>query len=124
MSKSILIADDAPIIRLMLKDIITPLGYQIVAEAANGEEAIQKYKEFKPDLVTMDIIMPIKNGIEALSEILKLNPKAKVLMISAIDQKEYLTKAIKIGATDYIVKPFEEAKVQIAIKKALGDHKL
>ncbi|MBF0360934.1 MAG: response regulator [Oligoflexia bacterium] len=121
MSKQILIADDAPIIRLMLKDLITPLGYQVIAEASNGEEAVEKYKEFKPDLVTLDIIMPQKNGIQALAEILAINPKAKVIMITAIDQKEYLTNAIKTGASDYIVKPFEEERVRSVIRKALGD---
>lgn len=119
MDKKVLIVDDAPIIRLMLRDIIAPLGYKIIGEASNGEEGIKKYKEFKPDLVTLDIIMPEKDGIQALSEILQFDSKAKVIMITAIDQKEYLAQAIKLGATDYIIKPFEEKQVASSIRKAL-----
>jgi len=121
MSKKILIADDAPIIRLMIKDIVEFSGYEVVGEANNGVEAIAMYSELKPDLVTLDIIMPEKDGIEALEEILKIDSSAKVVMVTAIDQRESLMKAIRLGATDYIVKPFENERVISAVKKALLD---
>ncbi len=121
MKKRILIVDDAPIMRLMIKDIITPLGYEVAGEAGNGKEAVSMFKKEKPDLVTMDITMPDMDGIEALELILNENPDAKVIMVTAIDQKESLRKAIKLGALDYIVKPFENDRVISAIKKALGD---
>jgi len=114
--KRVILCDDAPIIRLMLKDILEYNGYEIVAECSNGNEAVAKYKELKPDLVTMDIIMPDKDGIQALEEILGLDSNAKVVMVTAIDERESLIKAIKLGATDYIVKPFEEERVLSAIR--------
>ncbi len=122
MAKRIMTVDDAPIIRLMIKDILVECGgYDVVAEASNGREAIERYKELKPDLVTMDIIMPEMDGIQALEEILKFDPKAKVVMVTAIDQRESLMKAIRLGATDYIVKPFEADRVMSAVQKALGE---
>lgn len=121
MGKKILIVDDAPIIRLMLKDILEYNGYEVVAECGNGNEAVAKFKEFKPDLVTMDIIMPEKNGITALEEILSIDKNAKVVMVTAIDQRESLMKAIHAGASDYIVKPFEEDRVLSAVKKVFEE---
>jgi len=119
MGKRILIADDAPIMRLMIKDILIFNKYEVVAECENGQIAVDKYKEFNPDLVTMDIVMPEKDGIQALEEILDYDMDAKVVMVTAIDQRESLMKAIRIGATDYIVKPFEGDRVISAIEKAL-----
>ncbi len=121
MAKKIIVVDDAPIIRLMLKDIMQYNGYQVVAECGSGKEGVEKYKEFKPDLVTMDIIMPEKDGIEALEDILKIDPNAKVVMVTAIDQRESLMRAIKAGAADYIVKPFENDRVLSAVKNAIGE---
>lgn len=117
--KRILVTDDAPVIRLMLKDILEHYGYEIVAEAGNGNQSVEQYKLLKPDLVTMDITMPEKDGIQALAEILAFDPKAKVVMVTAIDQRESLMKAIKLGAVDYIVKPFEDDRVISAVSKAL-----
>ena len=117
--KKILITDDAPVIRLMLKDILEHYGYEIVAEASNGNQSVEQYKALKPDLVTMDITMPEKDGIQALAEILAFDPKARVVMVTAIDQRDSLMKAIKLGAVDYIVKPFEDDRVISAITKAL-----
>ena len=119
MGKRILIVDDAPIIRLMLKDILEYNGYEIVGEGSNGKEAVLKYEELSPDLVTLDIIMPEADGIEALEKILAINSDAKVVMVTAVDQRESLMKAIRIGATDYIVKPFENDRVLSAVQKAL-----
>lgn len=121
MAKRVLVVDDAPIIRLMLKDILQDHGYTVVAECGNGKEAVERYKELKPDLVTMDIVMPEKDGIEAMEEILVGDVNAKIVMVTAIDQRESLMRAIRAGATDYIVKPFEEARVISSIKKALGE---
>ncbi len=121
MAKRIMTVDDASIIRLMIKDILVECGgYEVIAECSSGREAIEKYKELRPDLVTMDIIMPEMDGIQALEGILKFDPDAKVVMVTAIDQRESLMKAIRLGATDYIVKPFEADRVMSAVQKALG----
>ncbi|MBU0650735.1 response regulator [bacterium] len=119
--KTVLIVDDAPIIRLMLRDILEFNNYEVVGEGVNGADAIEKYKALKPALVTLDIIMPEMDGIDGLTGILAVDPSAKVIMVTAIDQREYLMKAIRLGATDYIVKPFEDDRVISAIQKALGE---
>lgn len=119
--KRILIVDDAPIIRLKLRDIIQRQGYEVVAEAANGREAVEKYKELSPDLTTLDITMPDMDGLEALEEIFKINPEAKVVMVTAIEQRDMLMKAIRMGIQDYIVKPFENDRVINAVHKSLGE---
>jgi len=121
MAKRVIVVDDAPIIRLMLKDVLEFNNYQVIKECGNGQEAIDAYKELKPDLVTMDIVMPVKDGIEALEEILNFDENAKVVMVTAVDQRESLMKAIRLGATDYIVKPFESDRVLSAVRKALGE---
>ena len=121
MPKRVIIADDAPIIRLMIKDILEYNGYEVIAECENGQEAIDKFKELNPDLLTMDIIMPEKDGITALEEILTIDQNAKIIMVTAVDQRDSLMKAIRAGATDYIVKPFETDRVLSAIRKALGE---
>lgn len=120
MSGRILIVDDALIMRMMIKDILTISGgYEVCGEAVDGLDAIEKYKELKPDLVTMDIIMPRCTGIEALKEIIKIDKTAKIIVITAIDQREALMDAIKSGAKDFIVKPFDEERVVSAVSKAL-----
>ena len=120
MNAKILLVDDAPIIRLKLKNILLKAGVTIVGEANNGQEAIEKYQLLKPDLMTMDIVMPVKDGIQALEEIMAMDKNARVIMVTAIDQRESLMKAIRLGAVDYIVKPFEDARVIEAVSKALG----
>jgi two-component system, chemotaxis family, chemotaxis protein CheY len=121
MAHRILIVDDAPIIRLMLKDILTVNGYSVVGEGNDGNEGIEKFKELSPDLVTMDITMPEKDGIRALQEILAIDQNAKVIVITAIDQRDSLMEAIRAGATDYIIKPFETDRVLSAIRRAFGE---
>ncbi|MBI5415901.1 MAG: response regulator [Candidatus Omnitrophica bacterium] len=121
MAHRILIVDDAPIIRLMLKDILTVNGYSVVGEGNDGNEAIEKFKELSPDLVTMDITMPEKDGIRALQEILAIDQNAKVIVITAIDQRDSLMEAIRAGATDYIIKPFETDRVLSAVRRAFGE---
>jgi len=119
MSK-ILIADDAAFMRMMLKDILTKNGYEVVGEAANGNEAIQKFEELNPDLVTMDITMPICDGIQALKTIMSKNPNAKVVMCSAMGQQAMVIESIQAGAKDFIVKPFQPQRVLEAVAKVLG----
>ena len=121
MAHRILIVDDAPIIRLMLKDILTANGYAVVGEGGDGNEGVEKFKELSPDLVTMDITMPEKDGIRAMEEILALDQKARIIVITAIDQRESLMEAIRVGAADYIVKPFETDRVLSAMRHAFGE---
>lgn len=118
--KSILIVDDAVFMRMMLKDILAKNGYDVVAEAGNGNEALIKYKETKPDLVLMDITMPEVDGIHALRDIKAEDPEANVVMCSAMGQQAMVIEAIQSGARDFIVKPFQADKVLSAVKKVLG----
>ena len=120
MGKRLLIVDDAPIIRSMLRDIVEEDGFEVLAECGNGNEAVAKYRELKPDLVTMDIVMPEKDGLDALQEILALDPHAKIVMVTAVDQRVSLMKAIRAGAIDYIIKPFESERVLAALRSALA----
>ena len=120
MAHKILIVDDAAFMRMMIKDILTKNGYDVVGEAADGVQALEKYKEFIPDLVTMDITMPEMDGITALKEIKKINPNVKVIMCSAMGQQAMVIDAIQAGARDFIVKPFQADRVLEAISKALN----
>jgi two-component system chemotaxis response regulator CheY len=120
MSKRILIVDDAAFMRMMIKDILSKNGYEVVAEAADGMQAIEKYNQHQPDLVTMDITMPEMDGITALKEIKKINPSAKVIMCSAMGQQAMVIDAIQAGAKDFIVKPFQADRVIEAISKTLA----
>ena len=112
MAKNILICDDAAFMRMMIKDILTKNGYNIVGEAENGAKAVEKYAELKPDLVLMDITMPEMDGIEALKGILEINPSAKVIMASSVGTQSYLKDAIKAGATDFLQKPLDPEQVK------------
>ena len=120
MGNRILIVDDAAFMRMMIKDILSKNGFEIVGEAADGAQAVEKYKEMQPDLVTMDITMPEMDGITALKEIKKVNPQAKVIMCSAMGQQAMVIDAIQAGAKDFIVKPFQADRVLEAINKALS----
>ncbi len=120
MSAKIMIVDDAAFMRMMIKDILVKNGFEVVAEAADGAQAVEKYKETLPDLVTMDITMPEKDGIAALKEIKKINPAAKIIMCSAMGQQAMVIDAIQAGAKDFIVKPFQSDRVLEAVNKALG----
>jgi two-component system, chemotaxis family, chemotaxis protein CheY len=115
----ILVVDDAAFMRMMIKDILTKGGYQIIGEAANGIEAVEQYRKLKPDLVTMDITMPEMEGIEALRLIKQMDPKARVIMCSAMGQQLMVVQSIQAGAKDFIVKPFQPDRVLESIKKAL-----
>lgn len=120
MANKILIVDDAAFMRMMIKEILSKNGYEVVGEAQDGTVAIEKYKELKPDLVTMDITMPEMDGIAALKEIKKFDSNAKVIMCSAMGQQAMVIDAIQAGAKDFIVKPFQADRVIEAIKKTLG----
>jgi len=120
MGKRILIVDDAAFMRMMLKDILTKNGYVVVGEAENGIAAVEKYKELRPDLVTMDITMPEKDGITALKEIRSIDADAKVIMCSAMGQQAMVIDSIQAGAKDFIVKPFQPDRVLEAVAKVVG----
>ncbi|MBU0905207.1 response regulator [Paenisporosarcina quisquiliarum] len=120
MSKRILIVDDAAFMRMMIKDILSKNGFEVVGEAADGVQAIEKYHELKPDLVTMDITMPEMDGIAALKSIKEKDPSAIVIMCSAMGQQAMVIDAIQAGAKDFIVKPFQADRVIEAIQKAIG----
>lgn len=117
---TVLIVDDAAFMRMMLKDILSKNGYDIVGEAENGQVAIDKYKELNPDLVTMDITMPEMDGISAVRKIKALNMNARVVMCSAMGQQAMVIDAIQAGARDFIVKPFQPDRVLEAVQKALS----
>ncbi|QQZ07939.1 response regulator [Heyndrickxia vini] len=120
MGNRILVVDDAAFMRMMIKDILTKNGFDVVAEAADGAQAVEKYKELKPDLVTMDITMPEMDGITALKEIKGIDPSAKIIMCSAMGQQAMVIDAIQAGAKDFIVKPFQADRVIEAIQKTLA----
>ncbi|APC49180.1 response regulator [Virgibacillus halodenitrificans] len=115
----ILITDDAAFMRMQLKDILTKLGHEVIGEAENGQVAIEKFQELQPELVTMDITMPEMNGVEAVKEIKKINPNAKVIMCSAMGQQGMVVEAIQAGAKDFIVKPFTPERIGEAVNKVL-----
>lgn len=117
MAKRVLIVDDAAFMRMLLKDIITKAGYEVVGEAANGVEAVEKYKELKPDVVTMDITMPEMDGITAIKKIREIDPNAKIIVCSAMGQQAMVIEAIQAGAKDFIVKPFQHSRVIEALQK-------
>jgi len=116
----IMLCDDSVFMRMILKKILVGAGHEIVGEAGNGVEAVRKYREFKPDLATMDITMPEMDGIEAVKLIRKEFPEAKIVMVTAIGQQAIVNDAIKAGAGDFIVKPFQEDKVLTAVIKQLS----
>ena len=120
MAKNVMICDDAAFMRMMIKDILTKNGYNVVAEAENGAKAVEKYNEVKPDLVMMDITMPEMDGIQALKKIKEIDANATVIMCSAMGQQAMVIESIQSGAKDFIVKPFQADRVLEAVKKAVG----
>jgi len=117
MAKRVLIVDDAAFMRMLLRDIITKAGYEVAGEAANGVEAVEKYRELKPDVVTMDITMPEMDGIQAIKRIREIDPEAKIIVCSAMGQQSMVIEAIQAGAKDFIVKPFQHSRVVEALSK-------
>lgn len=119
MSATIMIVDDAAFMRMMLKDILTKNGFEVVGEAENGAVAVDKYLELRPNLTIMDITMPEMDGLQAVKEIRKKDPQARVIMCSAMGQQSMVIEAIQSGAKDFVVKPFQAERVVEAVTKAL-----
>lgn len=120
MSARVLIVDDLAFIKLIIRDTLEKTGFEVAGEASNGIEAVEMYKRLKPDIVLMDITMPRMDGIQALQEIMKFDPNAKVIMCSALGQQKLIIQSIQLGAKDFIVKPFKPERIVGAIKKALN----
>jgi len=116
----IIVVDDAKFMRLTLTNILTKANHEVIGEGENGKEAIELYRELQPDLVTMDITMPVMSGLDAVKEIKKEFPSAKVIMCSAMGQQKMVVEAIEAGAKDFIVKPFDESRVIDAINRVLS----
>lgn len=116
----VLVVDDAVVMRMMIKDILSKNGFEIVGEAQNGAEAVEKYKDLRPDVVTMDMVMPGVDGIAAVKQIVSEDPAAKILMCTSLGQEALLNEAMQAGATSYITKPFQPSKILELIEKVLG----
>ncbi|GLY12179.1 response regulator [Bacillus badius] len=116
----VLVVDDTKFMRMALVDMLTNLNHQVLGEAENGEEAIQKYRALKPDIVIMDITMPIMNGIKASETILSEFPEAKIIICSAMGQQRMVMEAIEAGAKDFVTKPFDEVRVNEALRRLLA----
>ncbi len=121
MATRVMVVDDSRTSRRILKGVLQELGYEVCGEAKNGEEAFQMYGECNPDIVTMDITMPVLNGVEALLLLKKKYPDCKVIMVSAAGQKHIMLDAIKAGASEFILKPFDVTAIKNAIEKALNE---
>ena len=120
MAHTVLVCDDAIFMRTMISDILVQAGFEVVGEAETGVQAVQRYRELNPDLVTMDIVMPDMGGIEAVREICRDDPDAKILMCSAMGQQALVVEAIQAGAKDFVVKPFQPSRVLEAVQRVLG----
>ncbi len=114
----VLVVDDAAFMRKLLTDALTSGGHEVVGEAGNGVEAVARWQELRPELTTLDITMPEKDGLQALSEIMAIDPSAKVIMCSALGQEGKVLEAVKLGAKDFVVKPFQPPRVLEAVDKA------
>jgi two-component system chemotaxis response regulator CheY len=120
MAKKVLVVDDANFMRMIVKDTLAPHGFEICGEAANGNQAVALYAQLKPDLVTMDITMKEKDGLEAAREILKKNPDARIVMVTALGQEKMLMDSLALGVKDFVVKPFQPERIVSAVEKALA----
>jgi two-component system chemotaxis response regulator CheY len=116
----VLVVDDAAFMRKLLTDALVSGGHEVVGEAGNGVEAVARWQELKPELTTLDITMPEKDGLAALAEIMAIDPSAKVIMCSALGQEGKVLEAVKLGAKDFVVKPFQPPRVLEAVEKALS----
>jgi two-component system chemotaxis response regulator CheY len=118
--RKVLIVDDAVVMRMMIKNILSKSGFEVVGEAENGLQAVEKYKALQPDIVTMDMVMPDMDGISAVRAIVSEFPNAKIIMCTSMGQQALVVEAIQAGAKDFIVKPFQPSNVLEAVKKVLG----
>ena len=121
MPARILIVDDALLIREMLRDILTEAGFDVVGEARDGIEAVERFRELEPDLVVLDIVMPRRSGVEALCDLIAIRPNARVVMCSALGQEALIQEALSAGALSFIVKPFSAEDVTTAIRGAMRE---
>ena len=119
MARKLLIADDALIIRKIIKDMATSAGWEVVGEASNGQEAVDRYRELHPDAVTLDLVMPEHDGLHALHGIMEFDPEAKVLVVSALEQRGVLKDAIKAGAADFVAKPVDRRGLQATLEQLI-----
>jgi two-component system chemotaxis response regulator CheY len=119
-SRTVLVCDDAIFMRTLVSDILQQAGFDVVGQAETGSQAVEQYKRLRPDLVTMDIVMPDLGGIDAVREITAFDPDAKVLMCSAMGQQALVVEAIQAGAKDFVVKPFQASRVLEAVQRVLG----
>ena len=119
MAVNVLIVDDLAFIKIVLRDILEKAGFRVVGEASNGDEAIRVYLDKRPDVVLMDITMPGMDGLTALKKIREHDPKARIIICSALGQQRLIVQAIQLGAKDFIVKPFQPQRIISALKKAL-----
>lgn len=119
---NVLIVDDSLAIRIKMKNFLKKLGHKVIAEARDGQEAISLYQEFSPDLITMDISMPVMNGVDSLKEIMKINFDANIIMITANGQDGIVKDALKLGAKGYILKPISEEKLQDSIGQIFSEY--
>ena len=120
MKRTVLICDDALFMRTLVGDILQQAGFEVVGEAETGLQAVEKYKQLRPDLVTMDIVMPEMGGIDAVREITTYDPEARVLMCSAMGQQALVVEAIQAGAKEFVVKPFQATRVLEAVERVLA----
>lgn len=116
----VLVVDDALFMRKLIRDALEPIGFTICGEAGDGNQAIERYRELQPDITTLDIVMPNADGLVALAGIRQLNPKAKVIMVTAVDQRDAMLRAMHLGVSDFIVKPFDADRIVAAVEKALS----
>jgi two-component system chemotaxis response regulator CheY len=121
MTRTLLVADDALIIRQIIKDLATSAGWTVVGEASNGQEAVEQYEQLRPDAVTLDLVMPETDGLFALHGIMSLDPEAKVLLVSALEQRGVLKDAFKAGAADFVSKPFDKGSLQSTLAQLVPD---
>lgn len=121
MTRTLLVADDALIIRQIIKDLATTAGWTVVGEASNGKEAVEQYEQLRPDAVTLDLVMPEHDGLYALHGIMSLDPQAKVLLVSALEQRGVLKDAFKAGAADFVSKPFDKGSLQSTLAQLVPD---
>ncbi len=117
MSNRVLVADDARFMRQLIREIIEPEGFEVVGEAADGRAVVEEFSRLQPDVITMDIVMPKRSGIDAAKEILALDPGARIVMVSALGQEALVMEALQAGAADYVVKPFKPDAVIATLRK-------
>jgi two-component system chemotaxis response regulator CheY len=117
MATRVLVADDARFMRQLIREIVEPEGFEVVGEAADGRAVVEEFQKLHPDVVTMDIVMPKRSGIDAVKEILALDPGARIVMVSALGQEALVMEALQAGAADYVVKPFKPDAVVATLRK-------